>query len=109
MHHDDCRGVVAQRGFEYLADAHRGRSRSSRFRRFRCAAVTSIIGGKRGIATDTFDKEVADLVRDLPPEAQAQVRDFVEFLLAKHRRGEQASALVVLLKTAVEHSIAQMR
>jgi hypothetical protein len=31
-------------------------------------------------------KPLAELVQELPPEVQAEVRDFVEFLLAKHGR-----------------------
>ena len=31
-------------------------------------------------------KPLAELVQELPPDVQTQVRDFVEFLLAKHRR-----------------------
>jgi len=32
-----------------------------------------------------FAKPIEELVRELPVEQQAQVRDFVEFLLAKQR------------------------
>jgi hypothetical protein len=39
----------------------------------------------------TAEKPLIDLVRELPPEAQAEVRDFVEFLLQKQRRTGDAS------------------
>ena len=32
----------------------------------------------------TNPKQIEELVQELPPEAQMEVRDFVEFLLAKH-------------------------
>ena len=32
-------------------------------------------------------KPLQELVQELPPEMQAEVRDFVEFLLAKRRHG----------------------
>jgi hypothetical protein len=35
----------------------------------------------------TVTKPIQELVQELPPELQAEVRDFVEFLLAKRRRG----------------------
>jgi hypothetical protein len=31
-------------------------------------------------------KQIEELVQELPPEAQIEVRDFVEFLLIKHGR-----------------------
>ena len=31
-------------------------------------------------------KQIEELVQELPPEAQIEVRDFVEFLLSKHGR-----------------------
>jgi mRNA-degrading endonuclease RelE of RelBE toxin-antitoxin system len=31
-------------------------------------------------------KPLVELVQELPPDVQAEVRDFVEFLLAKHSR-----------------------
>jgi len=34
------------------------------------------------------EKPLRDLVADLPPELQREVRDFVEFLLEKRRRAE---------------------
>jgi hypothetical protein len=39
----------------------------------------------------TAEKTLIDLVRELSPEAQAEVRDFVEFLLQKQRRTGDAS------------------
>ncbi len=33
-------------------------------------------------------RPLSEMVQQLPPQAQAQLRDFVEFLLAKHRRRE---------------------
>lgn len=36
--------------------------------------------------TTTTEKPLIELVQELPPELHAQVRDFVEFLLAKQRR-----------------------
>lgn len=47
----------------------------------------------------TVDQELADLVRELPPKAQAEVRNFIVFLLAKHRRDAQASAMDILEAT----------
>lgn len=45
----------------------------------------------------TIERPLADLVRDLPPDMQAQVRDFVEFLLQKRgHSGALHSALDVL-------------
>lgn len=35
----------------------------------------------------TITKPLQELVQELPPEMQAEVRDFVEFLLAKRRHG----------------------
>ena len=32
------------------------------------------------------EKPIEELVQELPPEAQIEVRDFVEFLLIKHGR-----------------------
>ena len=34
------------------------------------------------------EKNLVDLVGELPPEMQSEVRDFVEFLLEKRRRAE---------------------
>lgn len=34
----------------------------------------------------TQSKPLEELVKELPPDAQAEVRDFVEFLLEKRRR-----------------------
>ena len=34
----------------------------------------------------TSEKTLIELAQELPPELQAQVRDFAEFLLARHRR-----------------------
>jgi hypothetical protein len=34
----------------------------------------------------TREKPIADVVPDLPPDLQQEVRDFVEFLLYKHQR-----------------------
>lgn len=36
--------------------------------------------------TTTTEKPLIELVQELPPELHAQVRDFMEFLLAKQRR-----------------------
>jgi hypothetical protein len=44
-----------------------------------------------GDAMATAEKTLSDLVRELPPEAQAEVRDFVEFLLQKQRRQSDTS------------------
>jgi hypothetical protein len=35
----------------------------------------------------THSRSLSELVQELPPDAQAQVRAFVEFLLAKRGRG----------------------
>lgn len=37
-------------------------------------------------AVSTITKPLQELVQELPPNMQAEVRDFVEFLLAKQRR-----------------------
>ena len=45
----------------------------------------------------TAEKSLAELVRELPPNLQAEVRDFVEFLLQKRQRsGAGQSALDIL-------------
>ncbi|MBX0330007.1 DUF2281 domain-containing protein [Oscillochloris sp. ZM17-4] len=36
----------------------------------------------------TVDKPLVDLVGELPPELQSEVRDFVEFLIEKRRRAD---------------------
>ncbi len=35
-------------------------------------------------------KAISDMIKELPPELQQEVEDFVEFLLAKHRRTPEA-------------------
>jgi hypothetical protein len=35
----------------------------------------------------THLRSLSELLEELPPDAQAQVREFAEFLLAKHGRG----------------------
>ncbi|MBN1138920.1 MAG: DUF2281 domain-containing protein [Anaerolineae bacterium] len=37
----------------------------------------------------TVTKSLSELVQELPPDMHAEVRDFVEFLLAKQSRGEK--------------------
>lgn len=37
----------------------------------------------------TEARPLDELVQELPPDLRAEVRDFVEFLLAKRRRGEK--------------------
>jgi hypothetical protein len=34
----------------------------------------------------TLEKPISDVVQDLPPDLQQEVREFVEFLLYKHQR-----------------------
>ena len=38
------------------------------------------------MAVDTASKTLEELVSELPPTVRAEVRDYVEFLLAKHGR-----------------------
>ena len=48
----------------------------------------------------TVEKSLAELVRELPPNLQAEVRDFAEFLLQKRQRsGAEQSALDILAAT----------
>ena len=45
----------------------------------------------------TVEKSLTELVLELPPSLQAEVRDFVEFLLEKQRRSDaEQSALDIL-------------
>lgn len=37
----------------------------------------------------TVTKSLPELVQELPPDMHAEVRDFIEFLLAKRSRGEK--------------------
>ena len=37
----------------------------------------------------TTDKTLVELVQELPPALHAEVRDFIEFLIAKQRRNQQ--------------------
>ena len=45
---------------------------------------------RRGRMVDTTAKSLEELVRELPPDMAAEVRDFVEFLLEKRERAPQA-------------------
>ncbi|HEY3227628.1 MAG TPA: DUF2281 domain-containing protein [Roseiflexaceae bacterium] len=38
----------------------------------------------------TTEKPLADLVRDLPPDLEAEIRNFVEFLIEKRQSAERA-------------------
>lgn len=40
----------------------------------------------------TTEKPLAELVQELPPDLQTEIRDFVEFLLEKRRRAVLAEA-----------------
>jgi hypothetical protein len=38
----------------------------------------------------TIEKPLAELVRDLPPDLEAEIRDFIEFVIEKRRKAELA-------------------
>ena len=48
-------------------------------------------------------KPLQELVQELPPEMQAEVRDFVEFLLAKRRHGARRTLQQDWAGTLREH------
>ena len=57
--------------------------RRASFERRRCRAVRALCYNRVMLAAD---RPLSELVEALPPDVQESVRDFVEFLLAKHEQ-----------------------